>query len=103
LSEKLIQQVLEIEKQARTIHEAAISQAEQTPAKAEQDAQDIIEKSRLAAEEEARQMIAKAQAQEETGRILTQAEQNTRQIETNAAANFDRAVAYVLDQVIGKE
>ena len=103
MSEKLIQQVLEIEKQARTIHDTAVSEAEQTPAKAEQDAQDIIEKSRLAAEEEAHQMIAKAEAQEETARILAQAEENTHQKETNAAANFDRAVAYVLDQVIGKE
>ena len=103
MSEKIIQQVLEIEKQARTIHDTAISQAEQMPAKAEQDAQDIIEKSRLAAEEEARQMIAKAQAQEETAHILAQAQENTKQKETNAAANFDRAVAYVLDRVIGRE
>ena len=77
MSEKIIQQVLEIEKQARTIHEAAISEAEQMPAKAEQDAQEIIEKSRLAAEEEARQMITKAEAQEETARILAQVEENT--------------------------
>ena len=103
MSEKLIQQVLEIEKRGRTIHDTAISEAEQMPAKAEQDAQDIIEKSRLAAEEEARQMIAKAEAQEETARILAQAEENTRQVETNADANFDRAVAYVLDRVIGRE
>ena len=103
MSEKIIQQVLEIEKQARTIHDTAISQAEQMPAKAEQDAQDIIEKSRLAAEEEARQMIAKAQAQEETAHILAQAQENIKQKETNAAANFDRAVAYVLDRVIGRE
>ncbi len=103
MSEKIIQQVLEIEKQARTIHDTAISQAEQMPAKAEQDAQDIIEKSRLAAEEEARQIIAKAEAQEETAQIMSQAEESTKQIETNAAANFNRAVAYVLDRVIGRE
>ena len=103
MSEKIIQQVLEIEKQARTIHDTAISAAEQMPAKAEQDAQDIIEKSRLAAEEEARQIIAKAQAQEETAHILSQAEENTRKNETTAAANFNRAVAYVLDRVIGRE
>ncbi|MDR3574668.1 MAG: hypothetical protein P4L50_12455 [Anaerolineaceae bacterium] len=103
MSEKIIQQVLEIEKQARTIHDTAISAAEQMPAKAEQDAQDIIEKSRLAAEEEARQIIAKAQAHEETAQILSKAEENTRKNETNAAANFNRAVAYVLDRVIGRE
>jgi vacuolar-type H+-ATPase subunit H len=103
LSEKIIQQVLDIEKQARTIHDTAISEADQMPTKAEQDAQDIIEKSRLAAEEEARQLIAKAEAQEETAHILAQAEENTRQKETTAAANFNRAVAYVLDRVIGRE
>jgi len=103
LSEKIIQQVLDIEKQARIIHDTAISEADQMPAKAEQDAQEIIEKSRLEAEEEGRQMIAKAEAQEETARILAQAEEYTRQIEITAAANLNRAVAYVIDRVIGRE
>ena len=103
MSEKIVQQVLEIEKQARSVHDTAINEAEQMPARAEQDAQDIIEKSRLAAEEEARQIIAKAQAQEETANILSQAEENTRKNEATAAANFNHAVAYVLDRVIGRE
>jgi vacuolar-type H+-ATPase subunit H len=103
MNEDRIRQVVEIEKQAQEIHDVAIRDAQQLPILAEQEAQALIEKARVAAQEEARQIIAKAQAEEETARILAQAGEKNRQIETLAKSNFDRAVNYILDRVIGRE
>jgi vacuolar-type H+-ATPase subunit H len=103
LNEKRIQQVLDIEKQAQTVRDAAVSDAEKLPAQAEQEAQALIEKAHADAEEEARQLIAKAQADEETTRIQSQAQEKVQETEALAKKNFDQAVAYVLDRVVGRE
>jgi vacuolar-type H+-ATPase subunit H len=103
MNEKRIQQVLEIEKQAQQLFEAATREAQQLPITADQEAQQLIEEARAAAQEEARQMVEKAQAVDEAARIMTEAQEKTRLLEKLTAANLDRAVAYVLEQVIGKE
>jgi vacuolar-type H+-ATPase subunit H len=102
LNEQRIQQVLEIEKQAQAIHDAAVGDAEQLQKQAEHDAQALIEKTRADAQDEARQLVAQAQAHEESARILAESDEKSHQLETLAANHFDRAVAYVLDQLIGK-
>jgi vacuolar-type H+-ATPase subunit H len=98
-----IQQVLEIEKQAQAVHDAAVREAEQFPIRAEQDAKALIEKAKAAAEEEARQLIAKAQSEEESARILAQGQEEVRRMEVVAMSNSDRALHYVLDRVAGRE
>ncbi len=103
MNENRIQQVLEIEKQAQEIHETAIREAQQLPILAEQESQAVIEKARGAAQKEARELIANAQAKDETDRILAEAEKKNHQVEALAMSNFDRAVNYILDRVIGKE
>ncbi len=103
MDEKRIEQVLEIEKQAQGVREAATKEAEQIPIRANEEAQALIQKTRLEAEEEARQIVAHAHAKEETERILSQAEEDARRTEALATTNFDRAVAYVLNRAIGKE
>jgi vacuolar-type H+-ATPase subunit H len=103
MDEKRIEQVLEIENQAQAIHDAALQEAEQIPLQAEKDGQAIIDKARAEAEAEARQIIAQSQDEEELKRILAQAEQQNQSREATAKTNFDRAVAYVLNRVIGKE
>ena len=102
MNEKRIEQVLEIEKQAQGILDAATHEAEQLPARAEQEAREMIEQARSQAQEEARQMLAKAQAEEETAAILSKADQKNREIEQQAMKNLDKAVAYVLERVIGR-
>ncbi|HEX9838100.1 MAG TPA: hypothetical protein VGA72_02070 [Anaerolineales bacterium] len=102
MNEKHIQQVLEIEKQAQEIHEAAIREAQQLPVTAEQEAQALIEKAQAEAQQQAREMVSKVQADEESARILSEAEEKNRQFEALAMSNFDRAVAYVLERVIGR-
>ena len=103
MNEKHVQQVLEIEKQAQEIYDVAVRDAQQVPILAEQDAQAIIERTLSEAHEDARKLVSKAQAEEEVSRILDQAEEKNRQVEALVMSNFDRAVTYILDRVIGKE
>jgi V/A-type H+-transporting ATPase subunit G/H len=105
LNEQLIQQILEIEKQAQSIYQAAVSDAEQLQKQAEQEAQTLIEKARAEAHEEAQRLASDSQAngKSERERILAESEDKSRQIETQAAQHFDRAVNYVLDQLIGRK
>ena len=103
MNEKHIQQVLEIEKQAQEIHDAAVREAQQLPVMAEQEAQTLIEKAKAEVQQEARELVSKVQADEESGRILSEAEEKNRQFEALAMSNFDRAVAHVLERVVGRE
>jgi vacuolar-type H+-ATPase subunit H len=103
MKEDRIQQVLEIENQAREIHEAAVREAEQLIKQADQEAQDLIEKANTDAQEEARRLVANAQAKEEIERILSEAEDKVKHSKDLAKGNLDRAVGYVLDRVAGRE
>jgi len=102
VNEKQIQQVIEIEKRAQELHDAAVKEAQQLPVIAEQEAQGLIEKAKAEAEQEAREMVSKVQADEEGTRILSEVEEKSGQFETVAVSNLDRAVEYVLERVIGK-
>jgi hypothetical protein len=103
MNEKRIQQVLDIEKQAQEIHESAVREAGQLPITAEQKGQALIEKSRSEAQEEAKKLVARAQAESESARILAETQEKNQKTEALAMNNFDRAVAYVIERVIGKE
>jgi len=103
LNDKRVQQILAIEQQAQAIYDAAVREAEQLPVQAEKEAQALIEQARTEAQDEARQLVANAQAQEECAHILTQAETNAKQMEAAAASHFDHAVSYVLNQVAARE
>jgi len=105
LNEQLIQQILEIEKQAQGIHQAAVRDAEQLEKQADQEAQALIEKARAEAQEEAQRLASESQAkgERECERILAESEDKSSQTETQAAQNFDRAVNYVLDRLMGRK
>jgi vacuolar-type H+-ATPase subunit H len=96
-----IQQVLEIEKKAAEMQEKAKREAQEIPVKAEQEAQAMIAKAIADAQEEARKLIAAAQSADAGDVVANIASQNT-EFEANAKKNFDKAVAFVLDRVIGK-
>ena len=100
MDDKHIQQVLKIEKQAQEIHEAAVKEAQQLPLIAEQESQALIEKAKADAQQKAREMVSKAQADDESARILSEAEEKNKQLEERSRDNFDRAVTYVLERVI---
>jgi cell division septum initiation protein DivIVA len=102
MNEKHIQQVLDIEKRAQEIHEAAMKEAQQLPVVAEQEAQALIEKAKAEAQQKAREMVSEVRADEESARILSEAEEKNRQFEALAMSNLDSAVTYVLERVIGR-
>jgi len=102
LNDKRIEQILEIEKQAQAIYDQAVNEAEQLPVQAEKEAQALIEKARQNSEEEARQLTAKAKCEEECAQILAEVEKKVKRTETLAASNFDHAVSYVLNRIIGR-
>ena len=102
MNEQRIQQILEIEKQAQAIHEAALRDAEQLQKQAEQEAQTLVENARADAQEEAQRLASDREASDERERILAESEDKSRQLET-LAAHFDRAVDFVLDRLIGRE
>ncbi len=103
MNENRIRQVLDIEKRAQENYDTALKEAQQLPAQAEQEAQDIVNKARSQAQEEARQIVTRAKAEGEVDRILAEAEEQNRQLEARAMSNFDRAVNYILDRVVGRE
>lgn len=102
MNEKHIQQVIEIEKRAQEIHEAALKEAQQLPVVAEQEAQALIEKAQAEAQQEAREMLSRVKADQEGDRILSEMEEKNRQFEDAAMRNFDQAVDYVLERVVGR-
>ena len=102
MNERNIQQVLNIEKEAQEIHDAAMNEAQQLPLVTEQEAQASIEKARADAQQKAREMISEVKADEESARILSEVEEKNKQFETLAMSNIDRAVSYVLERVIGR-
>jgi len=103
MNENRIQQVLDVEKQAQAIYDAAVNEADKMPRQAEIEAQALIERARSEAEEEARRMVDSSQVEEEINRILSQADERNRRMESLAKSNFDKAVAFVLTRIAGKE
>jgi vacuolar-type H+-ATPase subunit H len=101
MDEKRIERVVEIEKHAQEIYDAAARDAQQLPIQAEQDGQVIVEQARAAAQAEGQKLVAQAQAEQETGRIVSEAAGRTKETEALAKKNFDRAVNYILDQLVG--
>jgi vacuolar-type H+-ATPase subunit H len=101
MNEKNIQQVLEIEKKAQEMQEKAKREAQEIPVKAEQEAQALIAKAKADAQEEARQLVASAQSADTSGGAADIATKNS-EFEALAKKNFDKAVAFVLERVIGR-
>lgn len=102
MNEKHIQQVLEIEKQAQEIHEVALREAQQLPIQAEQEAQALIARAKAEAHEEARTMLAQAQPGDSSGAGAADAPAAVSELAASAKQNFDKAVAFVLERVIGR-
>jgi vacuolar-type H+-ATPase subunit H len=102
MNEKHIQQVLEIEKQAQEIQEKAKREAQEIPVKAEQEAQALVAKAIADAHEEARKMLASAQSQDASDELAAGIAARNSEFESVAGGNFDKAVGFVLERVIGR-
>ena len=62
----------------------------------------MIAKAKAEAEEEARRIIAEAQAEDKAKEVLAEVERQNAELEAKANANLDKAVAYVLERVVGR-
>ena len=102
MNEKRIQEVMEIEKQAEAILLAAQKEADGLPLQAQAEAQELLKDTLAAAEREARQLVDQAQSEDQAAAILSSTQDKMRESERLAARHLEAAVAYVLDQVIGK-
>jgi vacuolar-type H+-ATPase subunit H len=102
MNEKRIQEVIEVERGAEEMLEAARKDSERLPVEAEEEAQKLVQEARAAAEEEARRLVDEVQSDVEAKEILSAAEEKGKRLERQSRTNFDRAVAFVLDYVIGR-
>ena len=102
MNEKRIQEVIEIERRAQDIVASAQKEAERLPALAEAEGQDIISRARAAAEEEALRLVEQARALDQVAVIVAATQNRIAETEKLAGANFEQAVAYVLERVIGR-
>jgi vacuolar-type H+-ATPase subunit H len=102
MNEKRIQEVIEVEKDAEDMLDAARKEAERLPIEAEEEAGKLVEDARAAAEQEARRLVDEAESDVEVKEILAAAEEKGKRLESKSKGNFDRAVGFVLDRVIGR-
>jgi vacuolar-type H+-ATPase subunit H len=101
MNEKRIQEVIEIEKQAQQLLATASRAAEDLPAKAEVEAREIIERARAAAKQEATKLLERSAAEDEAADIISKSQSKMGEGDRLAEKNMEKAVTYVLQQVIG--
>jgi vacuolar-type H+-ATPase subunit H len=102
MNEKLVQEVIEIEKAAQQTFDAAVREAEQLPRDAQQEAEAMIEKALREAQDEARRLVQKAQSEDASARILQEAEQTMSDAKGLSRTHLERAVNFVVNQVAGR-
>lgn len=102
MNEKNIRQVLEIEKKAKELQEKAKRDAQEIPARAEQEAQALLARARTEAQEEARRIVSAVQSEGQSKDVMAGVSAKNSEFEALSKKNFDKAVAYVLDRVLGK-
>jgi vacuolar-type H+-ATPase subunit H len=101
MNEKRIQEVIEIEKQAQQLLATASRAAEDLPAKAEIEAREIIEQARAAARQEAKKLLERTAAEDEAAEIISTSQAKMGEGDRLVEKNMEKAVTYVLQQVIG--
>jgi vacuolar-type H+-ATPase subunit H len=99
---KNIEEVIEIEKQAQALSEAAVREAEKLPVRAQDEAQTLLEKVRIDAQRDSEQLLKNAGAEQECSQILSEAEQKANENKAMAAKHMEQAINFVIDRVIGK-
>lgn len=103
MNEKLVSEVIEIEKTAQATYDAAVREAEHLPAEAQQEAEALVEKARREAQDEARKLVQAAKAEDASTRMLADAEEEINQARGLSKSHLDRAVSFVIDKVAGRE
>lgn len=105
LDEKIIQKILDIEREAAGIRSQAEQEAASRVESARQEAKTMVAQAREQAAREADALLAEARAwaESEQQRILGEAEQDMERLGTLAASNSESAARFVLEQVVSEE
>ena len=103
MNEERIKQLKEIEKNAQSLYEAAVQEAQRLPQQAETEARDLLKTSHSKAQAEAESILSAAKDQSEDDQMIKQAEEDAKRKEALAMNHFDRAVNYVLHRVAGRQ
>ena len=97
-----IQEVIDIEKRAQAMVEAARKEAELLPRRADEESRELVANARRTAEEEAAKILEAARSADSAEQILAAAQESMGERRKLAEKNLERAVAYVVDRVLGK-
>ena len=103
MDEKRIQEVMQVEKRAEELLASATREAGDLPAQAESEAREMLAKAREAAKAEADDLVERAQSEVNATEIMSKTQEKIRQAKALGLKNFERAVAFVLEQLLATE
>lgn len=105
MSQEAITRILTVEQNATRMHDEAVQRAADLVTEAEKAAILYKRQSLSAAQEQAQQILdeGKEKAEIERARIIAQAGADAQLLDTLATKNLERAVDFVLSQIIGHE
>ena len=105
MSHEAITRILNVEQSATRMHDDAVQKAAELVAEAEKTASAFKRQSLTHAQEQAAKTLeaGKERAEVERARIIAQAGADAQRLDTLATKNFQRAVDFVLNQIIGHE
>ena len=105
MSEDLVAEIMNVEKDASTIKADAQQQADEILAAAQEAAASVRSVALADAQKQAEEIIARGTrvAESERARILATARQETIALEAESAPRIEAAVAFVIGQVMSRE
>lgn len=105
LNEEIINQILELEKQAQKIHDDAQLKAGQIVQQAQQDADQLRQSAEKLRQKKVQQLLAEAgeEAKRERDRILDETSAEIEKLKAQAETHKQGAVQYVINRVTWRE
>lgn len=100
MNEERLRQILEIEAQAQTLYDQALSETNIIPAQAEAQVRELIETTKKQAEDDAAKLIDEICDPLSIQSVLKKNIQKMQQREAMANANMSKAVDYVLQSIL---
>jgi len=100
VNEERLRQILEIEAQAQTLYDQALSETNIIPAQAEAQVRELIETTKKQAEDDAAKLIDEICDPLIIQSVLKKNIQKMQQREAMANANMSKAVDYVLQSIL---
>ena len=100
MNKRKVQQILQIEASAQDIHNTAQQEAKKLVLDAQTEVDKLHEQMHLDVKHETEKILDQAMATERRARILNQSKTDGEKKEILAEKNFDKAVQFVLEQIV---